>query len=96
MLSEIKTYLKQHQRANLSDLALHFRTSPEAMRGMLAVWVKKGKVTAFAAGQACGDCNTCDTSLAEIYEWNDNSAQSTVDSPALNDIKVVLRLAVSI
>ena len=91
MLSDIKTYLKKNQRANLSDLALHFRTSPEAMRGMLAVWVKKGKVTAFAAGQACGDCRTCDTSLAEIYEWNDEKSRSTITSPALDKIKVIHR-----
>lgn len=89
MLSEIKVYLKKNQRANLSDLALHFRTSPEAMRGMLAVWVKKGKVTAFAAGQACGDCHTCDTSLAEIYEWNDDKASLIPRSSALDKIKVL-------
>ena len=89
MLNEIKNYLKKNQRANLSDLALHFHTSPEAMRGMLAMWVKKGKVTAFAAGQACGDCHTCDTSLAEIYEWNDNKASSVIQSPVLKDIKVI-------
>lgn len=91
MLSGIKTYLKKNQRANLSDLALHFHSSPEAMRGMLAVWVKKGKVTAFAAGQACGDCHTCDTSLAEIYEWNDSPAAKTITSSALDSIKVVHR-----
>ena len=70
-------------------MALHFRTSPEAMRGMLAVWVKKGKVTAFAAGRACGDCHTCDTSLAEIYEWNGNKAKPSIYSSALDQIKVL-------
>lgn len=89
MLSEIKTYLQKNQRANLSDLALHFRTSPEAMRGMLAVWVKKGKVTAFAAGEACGGCNSCDTALAEIYEWNNSPPASGIKSAALDNIKVL-------
>lgn len=91
MLADIKKYLQDKDRANLSDLALHFRCSPDAMRGMLDVWVRKGKVIRHEAGMACGDCHTCDTSLAEIYEWDDGSSRiTTISSPALESIKVVL------
>ena len=44
ILSEIKRYLMQHKQVTLGDLSIHFDTDPEAMRGMLDQWVRKGSV----------------------------------------------------
>ncbi len=71
MLSEIKHYLRIHQRVTLSELAIHFGTEPEAMRGMLQQWIHKGKVVKFNTANGCsGNCPMCSCSDGlEIYEW---------------------------
>ncbi len=71
ILSEIKKYLMQHKRVTLGDLAWHFDTEPEAMKGMLEQWIRKGKVLKIdvqaCCSKTCGKC--CDGTAMEIYEW---------------------------
>ena len=71
MLSEIKRYLIKHKRVTLGDLAIHFDTDPEAMKGMLGQWIRKGKVlksdVQSDCGKSCGRC--CEGAALEIYEW---------------------------
>lgn len=71
MLLEIKRYLQKNQRATLNEMAIHFDTEPETMRGMLQQWVHKGKVTRFdTAGSCAGSCPMCRCGDAlETYEW---------------------------
>jgi len=70
ILSDIKHYLQARSHANLSDIAIHFDTEPEAIRGMLETWIRKGKVEKDYLNQACGSgCNKCDEALVEIYRW---------------------------
>ncbi|MCP4993004.1 MAG: sugar metabolism transcriptional regulator [Gammaproteobacteria bacterium] len=72
ILSEIKTYLKQRNQATLADIALHFDSNPDAVRGMLATWIRKGKVRQLMVSASCGSsCNKCDLASTEIYEWTD-------------------------
>ena len=71
ILSEIKQYLMKHKRATLGDLAIHFDTDPDAMRGMLEQWIRKGRVS---KSDLQANCNTtcskcCDDATMEIYEW---------------------------
>jgi DeoR/GlpR family transcriptional regulator of sugar metabolism len=73
MLLEIKRYLKKQQRVSLQDLSLHFDTDADTMRGILEVWIKKGKVTKCDA-VACGGCSSnCSTAAQqqEAYEWSE-------------------------
>ena len=44
ILAEVRDYLKQRGQCSLSDIALHFDTDADAVRGMLGIWIKKGKV----------------------------------------------------
>jgi putative ferrous iron transport protein C len=69
ILSELRDYLKDHKRAALFDIALHFDSNPDAIRGMLEVWVKKGRVRKLPQGTSCSGCCECDPSMIEIYEW---------------------------
>lgn len=70
ILSDIRDYLKQRGQCTLSDIALHFDTSPEAIRGMLDIWIKKGKVDRRAATASCGtSCQSCDPAATEVYFW---------------------------
>ncbi|MBI4776545.1 MAG: FeoC-like transcriptional regulator [Deltaproteobacteria bacterium] len=72
ILAEIRRYLMERKRATLGDLALHFDTEPDAMRGMLEQWIRKGKVLRLdiqgSCGKACSTC--CCDSAVEIYEWS--------------------------
>jgi hypothetical protein len=70
ILSELNRYLAVRQRAALFDLSQHFGTAPEALRGMLAVLERKGRVRKLPPGTACGGgCSGCKPESVEIYEW---------------------------
>lgn len=73
ILSEIEQYLSQCRRASLADLCNHFDTAPDAMRGMLGIWERKGKVRQLPLESACGEaCCKCDPASIEIYDWVDD------------------------
>lgn len=70
ILSDIKRYLSERGQSTLTDMALHFHSSPDAVRGMLEVWAGKGKVRRHLANPSCGSsCSKCDPASVEIYEW---------------------------
>ena len=70
ILSEIKQYLAERGQATLGDIAVHFDAPPDAVRGMMEQWIRKGKVRRYNASSACGSsCSKCDPASTEIYEW---------------------------
>lgn len=70
ILSELTSYLCAQQRAALLDLSLRFDTDADALRGMLSVLERKGRVRKLPAGTLCSTgCSKCDTASVEIYEW---------------------------
>lgn len=75
ILSDLRAYLKQQHKVALKDLINHFDVDAEALRGMLGVWISKGKVRKIAQDSACGtSCCKCDPALTEIYEWTGDNA----------------------
>ena len=79
ILSQIKRYLSERGQATLADTALHFDTSPEAARGMLETWIRKGKVRKRLANVACGSsCSKCDENATEIYEWIESGTREII------------------
>ena len=74
ILSEIGRYVQEHQQVTLNQIALHCEAQPEAVRGMLDIWIKKGKITRQQATASCGStCQQCDSSSTEIYIWGATS-----------------------
>lgn len=69
ILSELKSYLVMRKRAPIQDLVSHFDSSPDAIRGMLAHFVRKGQVRQLEVDGMCGGCQKCDAYNLEIYEW---------------------------
>jgi len=69
--SEVKRYLSERKIAPLNDIALHFDMNPDAVRGLLSHWIRKGKVRQVTAescpGKCCGSCSEHQTK--EIYQW---------------------------
>ena len=77
ILSNIRDYLKQRGQCTLSDIALHFDTDADAVRGMLDVWIRKGKVKKSSATDSCGtSCQSCDPAATEVYSWCENNSQT--------------------
>jgi len=70
ILADIRRYLERRGQASLADLALHFDSDPDALRGMLKVWIRKGRVSKGTATAACGSsCCRCDPASTELYTW---------------------------
>lgn len=70
ILSDIRTYLKEKKTVTLNELVIHFDIEADALRGMLAKWINKGKLRQLPVGDGCGSsCTKCDPSLTEFYEW---------------------------
>ncbi|PLX88649.1 MAG: hypothetical protein C0618_03820 [Desulfuromonas sp.] len=71
--SDVKRYLSERRVAPLDDIATHFDLEPDTVRGMLSLWVRKGKVRKHqddgcgGSGQCCGGCGS--HASKEIYEW---------------------------
>lgn len=77
ILSDIRDYLSSRGQATLADIALHFDTNPEAVRGMLQQWVRKGRVEQRQVEAACGSsCNRCAPAARELYVWRGGVAGS--------------------
>ncbi|MCB1761564.1 MAG: FeoC-like transcriptional regulator [Gammaproteobacteria bacterium] len=72
MLAEIKCYLQQHGQLSLAQIALHLDTPPDAVRGMLEMLLRKGRIRRQLLNSACGSsCCKCDSAVTELYEWAD-------------------------
>ena len=70
ILSDLKGYLEARGQATLADMALHLRAEPEAVRAMLSVWERKGRVRRLPAPAGCGQtCTGCNPAAAEVYLW---------------------------
>ncbi len=68
ILSDIQKYIEKQGQASLADIVLHFDAEPEAVRGMLNIWIRKGKILQQKATPSCGSsCSECDTTSTEIY-----------------------------
>ena len=70
ILTEIKKYLMENRVASLTNLSVRFNVDPDAMRGMLNQWIKKGRLRQLPKGAKCSKCcGECDSENLEIYEW---------------------------
>lgn len=85
ILSDLRDYLRQREQASLQDMALHFDADPEALKGMLEHWIRKGKVTRQTAKASCGDsCTQCDPASVEIYVWGKQQQPGETVIPVQN------------
>lgn len=69
ILRDIKEYLSQQQTASLAELSLHFNVNPDAMRGMLDHWIRKGKLSKLPHEKSCSSCCGCHSQKLEMYRW---------------------------
>ena len=70
ILADVRTYLAQRGRAPLADLVSRFEIDADALRSMLEVWIRKGRVRRIEATPgSCGPCCRCAEEILEVYEW---------------------------
>jgi putative ferrous iron transport protein C len=86
ILAELRDYIRQRGQASLQDLARHFDTEPEVLRGMLAHWVRKGQVHHHIINGCCGGCTQCDPTMLEFFSWGDAAIQPNAPQPLIRDL----------
>lgn len=70
MLFQIKNLLQHYGQVSLQELSTALKTSPDHLRDMLNIYLKKNKVRYFQKTSKCGKtCQQCVTAATEIYEW---------------------------
>lgn len=70
ILSEIRDYLQARGRASIGDLATRFDAEPDAVRGMLQTYIRKGRVRQLGWSEnLCAGCTKCEPAQVEVYEW---------------------------
>ncbi len=76
MLWTLRSFMQERSTATLAEISLHLGAEPEAVRGMIAVWERKGRMTKVPL--PCGSCTQCDTATSEIYQWLRESAPLSI------------------
>lgn len=72
IVSRLEQYLREHRRAALSDMAIALNADADALRPMLGMLERKGRIRRLPAGTACGGgCSKCHPSTIELYEWGE-------------------------
>lgn len=77
ILSQLTAYLAERKRAPLIDISHRLGSDPEALRMMLRMLERKGRVRKLPGpgGIACtGGCDKCDPLSVEVYEWSGDGA----------------------
>jgi putative ferrous iron transport protein C len=82
ILSDLRAYLETRRQATLGDLALHLRAEPDAVREMLSIWERKGRVRRLPAPAGCGrTCAACSPAASEVYLWVEPGAEALPAAP---------------
>lgn len=76
ILARVENHFRQYKRGSLTDLAEILDTQPEALRGMLDLLIRKGRLRRLPSGTACGGgCSKCKPETVELFEWvNENGS----------------------
>ncbi|MGI9276970.1 MAG: FeoC-like transcriptional regulator [Endozoicomonas sp.] len=77
MLIEVKSYVSGRGACTLAELSTHFDVSPDALRGMLDHWIRKGKMVCEQSGCSKG-CMSCTLEQLETYRWTEVSSDTLI------------------
>ena len=69
-INRLEQYIREHRRAALSDMAIALNADADALRHMLGMLERKGRVSRLPSGTPCGGgCTKCHPTTVELYEW---------------------------
>lgn len=69
LLSRLTEYLERQGRASLAEIAVGVGAEPGALRGMLELLERKGRIRRLPPASRCGNCSGCAQGAADVYEW---------------------------
>ena len=81
ILTELGPYLAARRAASLDELARHFRIEREALRGMLDVLVRKGRIARL--DQCCPGCGGCAGEGQDLYAWTGGTPSPSPNRPPI-------------
>ena len=76
MLTRVAQTLRDRGQMTAAELAQRIGSDEAAVRGMLDVWSRKGKVV--TERLACGGCTACGVSNGQYYRWDDGGPSGCV------------------
>jgi DNA-binding IclR family transcriptional regulator len=68
ILQQLQSYLYTHPQTSLEELVRQFQTDADALREMLNLLIRKGRVRKLT-GKQCYGCHSCSPESLELYEW---------------------------
>lgn len=79
MILQLRDLLRSRGQMPLKELCAELNCSPECIRPMLALLIRKGQIKALPQGSLCaGGCRLCPPESVEIFRWiADNSSSKT-------------------
>ena len=77
ILTELQHFVCRYQRVSLAQLRLHFSIEPDALRHMLSMLIRKGRVRLIPIPHRCDGCTCCNVETIEFYEWIEASSTQT-------------------
>ena len=76
ILARVESHLRERKRASLTDLAEVLDTHHKALRSMLDLLVRKGRIRRLPSGTTCGGgCNKCKPETVELFEYGEPNRQ---------------------
>jgi len=69
ILRELRDYIKQRNQVEIGEIASHFDTDPDALRGMIDHMIRKGQVQKLSCGSACSSSSCCSVAISEVFQW---------------------------
>lgn len=86
ILKDIKEYVQSRQQVSLTEIAVHFDADPEALKGMLDFWIRKGKIKHYSSDNVCGgSCSCSQKADRDVYEWNPQFGNISIQVDRLLD-----------
>lgn len=83
LMTSIRDYIQLKGRADLQDIARHFRIQETAVEPMLKFWINKGVISQIGLesndncrSTTCSDCLSCNTQPSSVYVWNHSNSQN--------------------
>ena len=68
LLQDLQRYLQTHRQVSLTKLCQHWQMDADALRPILDVLIRKGRVR-LVHQRKCGGCHSCASTDLELYEW---------------------------
>ncbi|WP_448380486.1 FeoC-like transcriptional regulator [Gloeomargarita sp.] len=68
LLQDLQGYLQTHRQVSLTKLCQHWQMDADALRPVLNLLIRKGRVRCLHQPK-CGGCHSCAATDLELYEW---------------------------